>query len=347
MCGACARYQRAHPEHRCSYSIHAVPSEPRPPPTPFQPEDYLPRFRSGSRALEALLKATEAASDGDPEQQKTEPASAEAPATLEEPSVDLTNRMASTSLSPSGPPGERRFELPPAIEQVGYQPRVFPTFPETLPATQSQSRLLQNSAHSDPRLPQDNTHSDPRAPPSHSHYHLPSTTSNLLPFVPPLSYPNASYFGASYSGDLQDAYDDPVAVEEEDASATGFETLASPAEPCVSPRDIVAGPSYSTTGNRFPPEQAFPSTAQPDEALTYPYPYPYPAPIPEECLQAADATAGPAYPRHFRLPDPFVPRNARAGSNIGPAPVEHFAGGPENFGEAATPMHSPGSHSWP
>lgn len=99
MCGACARYQRAHPEHRCSYSIHAVPSEPRPPPTPFQPEDYLPRFRSGSRALEALLKATEAASDGDPEQQKTEPASAETPATLEEPSVDLTDRMASTSLS--------------------------------------------------------------------------------------------------------------------------------------------------------------------------------------------------------------------------------------------------------
>ncbi|TKA52745.1 hypothetical protein B0A53_04199 [Rhodotorula sp. CCFEE 5036] len=239
------------------YSIHAVPSEPRPPPTPFQPEDYLPRFRSGSRALEALLKATEAASDGDPEQQKTEPASAETPATLEEPSVDLTNRMASTSLSPSGPPGERRFELPPAIEQ--------------------------------------------------------------------------------------DACDDPVAEEEDDASATGFETLASPAEPCVSPRDIVAGPSYSTTGYRFPPEQAFPSTAQPDQALTYPYP----APIPEECLQAADATAGPAYPRHVRLPDPFVPRHACAGSNIGPAPVEHVGGGPKNFGEAATPMHSPGRHSWP
>lgn len=363
-CGACARYQRAHPEHRCSYSIHAVPSAPRPPPTPFHPQDYLPRFRSGSRALEALLKATGATPEGESEQQETEPAWAEAPAASEEPSGDLTNRMASTSLSRASlpicvvrvntrltrfwasapaPPGERRFELPPAIEQVGFQPRVFPTFPETLPATHSQSHLLQDNAPSDPRLLQHNARSVSSAPPSHSHYHLPSTTGNPLPFVPPPYYPGASYSGASYFGDLQDAYDDAVAEEEEDASATGFDTLASPAEPCVSPRDIVAGPSYSTADYRFPPQQAFPSVAQPGEALSYRYP----APILEEPTQAANAIAGPAYPRQFRLPDPFVPRYARAGANIGTAPVEHLGGGPENFDEAAMPMHFPGRHSWP
>ena len=363
-CGACARYQRAHPEHRCSYSIHAVPSEPRPPPTPIHPQDYLPRFRSGSRALEALLKATGATPDDGPAQQETEPAWAEAPAASEEPSGDLTNRMASTSLSRASlpicvvrvntrltrfwasapaPPGERRFELPPAAEQVGFQPRVFPTFPETLPATHSQSHLLQDNAPSDPRLLQHNARSVLSAPPSHSHYHLPSTPGNLLPFVPPPYYPSASYSGASYFSDLQDAYDDAFAEEEEDASATGFDTLASPAEPCVSPRDIVAGPSYSIADYRFPPQQAFPSVAQSGEALSYRYP----AAIPEEPAQAANAIAGPAYPRQFRLPDPFVPKSARAGANIGPAPVEHLGGGPENVDDAAMPMHFPGRHSWP
>lgn len=90
------RFQRAHPEHRCSYSARAVPpptDEPRPSPAPFDSQDYLPRLRSGSRALEALLKVTGATRDDEPEQQETEQAAAE------EPSGDLTNRMASTSLS--------------------------------------------------------------------------------------------------------------------------------------------------------------------------------------------------------------------------------------------------------
>lgn len=340
-CGACTRFQRAHPEHRCSYSIYAVPSEPRPPPTPFQPQDYLPRFRSGTRALDALLKATGATPDGGSEQQGTESASPEA-TTSEEPSRDLTDRMASTSLSPPSPPGERRFEVPPAVEQVDFQPRVFPTFPQTLPATHSQSHLLHNDAHSDPRLRQNNAHSDPSAPPSHSHYHPPSTTSNDLPFVPPLYCPDAPYSGAPYSGDLQDAYDDSVAQEEgeEDASATAFDTLASPAEPCVSPRDIAAGPSYSTVEYPFPTHQEYLHIAPHGEALSSLYP----APIPEESAQAANVIAGPALPRQFRLPDPFVPRYAR---DIAPAPVEHLGGGSENFDEAAMPLHFFGRHSWP
>ncbi len=241
------------------------------------------------------------------------------------------------AVAPS-PSGDRRFELPPTVEQVGFQTRVFPTFPQTLPT--KPSSLLQDNAHSDPRLLQNNAPSVPSAPPSHSHDHLPSTTSNLLPLVPPRYFPGASYSGASYCGDLRNAYDDPVAEDEEDASPSGFVTLASPAEPCVSPRDIVTGPSYSTTEYRFPPHQECPPAAPYGEALSSLYP----APIPEGSTQAANATAGPAYPRRFRLPNPFVPRYAR---DIGPAPVEHLGGGSENFDEATMPMHIPARHSWP
>lgn len=98
-CGACERYRRNRPEHRCSYGAHTVTSAPRLPGMPAVDADvFLPRTRSGLRTLKGVPKApVPAGSEAEMASERAE----QAPTgrTLEAPTEHLTTRMAAANLS--------------------------------------------------------------------------------------------------------------------------------------------------------------------------------------------------------------------------------------------------------
>ncbi|POY70576.1 hypothetical protein BMF94_6491 [Rhodotorula taiwanensis] len=184
-CGACTRYSRNTPRHRCSYGAHTVPSEPRQlTASPFNPDDFtLPRTRSGAKVLQEIQEGT-------PEPVEPSP-SPEVPEMETDEPARLVEQMAQTSLDSET--GERRFELP--LPPV-FRPMHFPSFPRDLPDVHSPSaspRPPQIDAHSPLYIPTAPAFDAPETPP-HQYY----PRQGQLAWAPPRSPPGFASVAATH-----------------------------------------------------------------------------------------------------------------------------------------------------
>ncbi|GAA5981150.1 hypothetical protein JCM10908_004000 [Rhodotorula pacifica] len=342
-CGACEKYMRTRPEHRCVYAASAVLSEPRTrQPNALDFDDFLPRTRSGLRFLREAQEASPPTPQRDekPEETLQDPE----PEPVAEPTEDLTIRMAATTLAPTEE--ERRFELPPALDAVGFQPINFPTFPKD-PFPVDPGSDLTDDSHS----LYGNAPSNLAVPPSNliyrsSHAAAAAPANDLSPVAGDSQRPDPMY---AFPIGHQSFHDNALVEDGDEAGPLPFDPPAMSntwIQPCVSPQEISSSPSFATD-YRLP--QPFIPPLQQSAAYSAPYPVAVQPPFAQVNHDDGGGT-GPAPPHaQYRLPAPFIPPGHRQhGSLPGPLPVDippESTQGGYDFAEER--FRAGGGHSWP